>query len=191
MNLAGPPSPPRTISAEDLVAMPDDGVDREIVRGRLRERPATWRSLPHARTAAGVTYLLGNWLDQQPPPRGEVVSGGAGFRLRRDPDTFVGIDVAYAPPELVASTPPKSPFYEGPPALAVEILSPSDTHEDAVEKVELYHDAGAVVWVVDPEFRTVAVHRPGAVAETLNVNQDLSGDPYLPGFRARVADLFG
>ena len=80
--------------------------------------------------------------------------------MSRQPETLVGIDVAYVSAEVVKATPAKTPFFEGPPILAVEILSPSDAHEDVVTKVSVYLEAGTVVWVVDPYFQTVAVHRP-------------------------------
>ena len=191
MSLVEPPAPARSMTAEEIDALPDDGIDREIIRGEVKEKPrVTRRNRSHGRTETRIAKHLDNWLDAQPKPRGCIVSGEVGFRIRRDPDTFVGIDVAFASAELVAASPRRSAFYEGPPVLAVEILSPSDKHDDIVEKVELYLEAGTVVWVVDPDFRTVSVHQPGQVSETLNVNQELSGEPYLPGFRVSVAALF-
>src|SRR4051794_16191683 len=136
MSLATPPARPMT--AEELIALPDDGVERDLIRGELRERTMTRRNPFHSSTEARIAMLLGNWLDQRPEPRGRIHSGEAAFRLRREPETFVGIDVAYASPELVAKTDKRKAFYDGPPVLAVEILSPSDKHEDIVEKVSLY-----------------------------------------------------
>jgi Uma2 family endonuclease len=81
-------------------------------------------------------------------------------------------------------------FYDGAPILAVEILSPSDKHEDIVEKVGLYLEVGTMVWVVDPDFRTVSVHGPGQLPETLNAKQELSGEPELPGFCVAVERIF-
>ena len=92
-------------------------------------------------------------------------------------DSLVGIDVALAPAELVAATPPTQKIYDGPPILAVEILSPNDTHEDIVEMVSSYLEVGSVVWVVDPDFETVTVHQPGRESETFHPRQELSGDP--------------
>jgi len=168
MSLAAP-SPSRAMTAEELMALPEDGVDRELIRGALRKRPRTLSSRNHSETQASVVHLLKNWLHLQPSPRGKIHSAQAGFRLRREPESFVGIDVAYASAELVAKTDQASPFYDGPPVLAVEILSPSDRHEDVVEKVKLYLDVETVVWVLDPDFKTVSIHRPGQPPETLNV----------------------
>lgn len=184
------PPPSRPTTADELMAKPDDGYRREIIRGKLREEPMTRRNRQQSGIEANIAKLLGNWLDRQPEPRGKIHSGEAGFRLRQAPETFVGIDVAYASADLVASTDPALPYYDGPPILAVEILSPGDKHEKIVEKVALYLEVGTVAWVVDPDFRIVRVHRPGCEPESFNVTQELSGDPYLPGFRAAVARIF-
>jgi Uma2 family endonuclease len=187
---ARPDSSARTPTADDLMAMPDEGIRRELIRGELRETPMTRRNRSHSGVEANIAHLLKSWLDTQPEPRGRIHSGEAGFRIRKEPETFLGIDVAYAPPELIAATDPRRPYYDGPPALAVEIRSPSDTHGDLVEKITLYLEAGVVVWEVDPDFRTIRVHRPGADPVMLNIQQDLSGDPYLPGFLEPVARVF-
>ena len=71
------------------------------------------------------------------------------------------------------------------------ILSPSDKHEEIVEKIELYLTTGvAMVWVVDPDLRTVAVHRPDTAPVLFNVLQELTAEPHLPGFRVPVAEFF-
>ncbi len=185
---------PRTITAEELMEMPDDGVERAIIRGELREYPTeypiTMRSPAHSGAEATIGALIGNWLETQPAPRGRIHGGGTGFRLRREPETFVGIDVAYVSAAMVAGHARKQRFYDGPPVLAVEILSPSDKHKKIVEKVELYLEVGTIVWVVDPDFRTVSVHRPGQPVTVFNDQQELAGDPELPGFRVAVARLF-
>jgi Uma2 family endonuclease len=179
------------MTTEEMLALPEDGIDRELIRGELRERPMTKRNRWHSRSTIRLGYLLEEWLERQPEPRGEVVGGEAGFRLRRGPDTTVGIDLAYVSAEVVASTPEHAVFFEGPPILAVEILSPSDRHEEVSVKVRAYLDAGvALIWLVDPDFRTVRVHRPGAPPELFNELQELSGEPHLPGLRVPVARIF-
>ncbi len=189
MSIAEPPAP-ESMTAEDLASLPDDGVERDLIRGELRERPMTRRNPIHSETESCIDHELRVWLDTQPNPKGKVVVGEAGFRLRSDPETYVGIDVAYVSPEMAAAHVRKRKFFDGPPVLAVEILSPSDQYGDVVEKVELYLEVGTVVWLVAPDFRTVAVHRTGEPPETFNDRQELVGDPYLPGFRVRVARFF-
>lgn len=180
----------RKMTVEEFLALPADGVDRMLLDGEVWETGMTVRNRSHAKRAARITTKLTNWNDAQPLPRGEVTVGDPGFRLAQDSASVVGPDVAYASAELVARIPDESTYYEGPPDLAVEILSPSDKMEDVVAKVRKYLQAGTVVWEVNPEYRSVLVHRPGMVVEMYNITQELVGDPYLPGFRVAVAEFF-
>jgi Uma2 family endonuclease len=181
---------PGPMTTEELLVLPEDGVDRELIRGQLRERPMTRRNRRHSRGETRIAHLLESWLETQPEPCGVVVSGEAGFRLSRNPDTTVGIDVAYVSAEIAAKEPGLA-FFEGPPVLAVEILSPSDKQEEIDEKVALYLELGvAIVWVVNPVFRTVSVYRPGELPVLFNESQVITAEPHLPGFRAEVAKFF-
>jgi Uma2 family endonuclease len=82
-------------------------------------------------------------------------------------------------------------WYEGPPVLAVEILSPSDTHGDVVDTINLYLDCGvAVVWILDPDFQTLTVYRPHTAPLMLRVHETLDGHPELPGLSVPVRDFF-
>ncbi len=179
------------MTTEEMLALPKDGTMRQLIRGRLLEKTLTRHSRRHSRTETQIAQLLNNWLEQQPGPRGEVLTGEAGFRLRRDPDTTVGIDLAYISPEMAAATPDEVFLIDGAPVLAVEILSPSNQWDEVTDKVREYLAAGvALVWVLDPVFRTVQVYRPGAEPQMFNSQQELTGDPHLPGFRSEVARLF-
>jgi Uma2 family endonuclease len=179
------------MTTEEFLALPDDGVHRELIRGELREKPMTTRGRPHCRVTRNLTYLLYSWVRDQPKPRGGLYPGEIRIRLRRDPDTIVGADLAYVSPEMEAQAGEDDSFVDGPPLLAVEVTSPSDTAEDVVEKVREYLNAGvAMVWQVDPFFRTVSVHRPGLPVAMFNETQEPSAEPDLPGFRILVSEIF-
>jgi Uma2 family endonuclease len=185
----------KLMTVEEFLALPDEeGVERWLIRGQLREKrgdDVTKRNRWHSKTEARIAQLLGDWLDRQPQPRGELYSGEAGFLLRRDPAAVVGIDVAYASPDVAAANPDDTTLIDGIPILAVEILSPSATEEETDEKLDLYLEVGVpLVWVVDPHFRTVMIYRPGAPPEMVNETQQLSGEPHLPVFVVPVASLF-
>ena len=178
-------------TTEELLAMPDDGCDRWLIAGELKERPMTKRNRFHSRVMVRLSRLLDQWLDTQPEPRGEILCGEAGVRLRRNPDTTVGVDVAYVSAETLARQTTDSTIIEGVPTLIVEILSPSDTIEDVNEKIDTYLATGvALVWIVDPHRHTVTIHRPAAEPELLNIRQTLSANPQLPGFQAAVSEFF-
>ena len=184
---------PALMTVEDLDALPDDdGVDRELIRGELRERerPMTRRNRFHTVVEANTAFHLKHW-QRQAGQQGAVASGEVGCIMRRDPDTSFGIDVAYFSQEVVEQQSDDTQMFEGAPVLAVEILSPSDKHVEVCEKVREYLDCGvSVVWVIDPDFRTVQVHRRGDPPEMFNQTMLLSGGSDLPGFEVPVVELF-
>jgi len=181
----------RPMTTEEMLGLPDDGVDRELIRGQLWEKPMTRRNRWHSRVENRIGTVLEVWLETQPEPRGQIVSGEAGFRLSRNPDSTVGIDVAYVSAE-VATIDPEAIYFEGPPVLAVEILSPSDQQEEIDAKVGLYLETGvAEVWVVHPRFRTITVYRPDADPTMFSGSQEITAEPHLPGFRVSLTRLFG
>src|ERR1700730_6145698 len=109
------------MTTEELFALPDnEDVDRELIGGRLWEEPMSTRTPRHSQIEARVAHLLGTWLNQSPQPRGRVFSGECAFRIRRHPDTTVGIDIAYVSAELAARTPDDATWIDGAPLLAVE-----------------------------------------------------------------------
>ena len=185
----------KLMTTEEFLAIPDeDDVERYLIRGQLREirdTDVTKRNRWHGRTEARIAQLLGQWLDLQPEPRGEIFSGEIGCKLCHDPDSSVGIDVIYVSAEVAMRESDDTTLIDGIPILAVEILSPSTTIEEIDEKTDEYRAVGIpLVWVVDPHDKTVTVYRPGSPAETFNVNHELSGEPHLPGFRVPVARIF-
>ena len=181
----------RLMTTEEFLALPDDGVDRELMSGELRERPMSTRDPDHGFVSGKIAWALNDWIVRRPQPGGRVYSGDARIRLRRDAATIVGADLAYLAPEQRGLRPPGSRLIDGPPTLVVAILSPSDTAEDVAEKRQVYLAAGvAIYWKVDPFDQTVTVHRPGELPETFNAAQELTAEPHLPGFRVKVVDLF-
>lgn len=183
---------PVLMTTEQLLSLPEnDEIDRELINGQLREWPMTRRNRRHSRTQSRFVNHLENWRNCKGNPKGEVLSGEAGFRLRRNPDTTVGIDVAYISAETAQANDDSVGLIDGVPVLVVEILSPSDSQEDVLEKVQVYLDCGvALVWVAEPVFRTVTVYRPSAEPELFNAQQFLDGGSLLSGFRVKVADCF-
>jgi Uma2 family endonuclease len=179
------------MTTEELLDLPNDGVERWLIGGQLRKRAMTVRNRRHSRIMTRVAKFLDNWLDEQPEPRGSVLCGEAGVRLRRDPDTTVGIDVVYVSADVAARQTEDTKLIEGVPTLIVEILSPNDTQEQIDEMIDSYLEAGVkVVWVIDAHDRAVLIYRPGSAPELVTGSQELCGEPELPGFRVAVPQLF-
>ena len=75
--------------------------------------------------------------------------------------------------------------------LAVEILSPFNTQDEVMNKVEDYLACNVpLTWVIEPRRRTVTVYRPDAEPVLFNVTQTLSGESAPPGFSCPVAEFF-
>lgn len=82
-------------------------------------------------------------------------------------------------------------YADGAPALAVEVVSPGNTRREMDEKRAEYFACGAeAVWIVFPETQTIEVATGPEEIRTLGRKDTLTGDPVLPGFAVKVADLF-
>lgn len=180
------------MTTDELLSFPeDDGIHRELIRGELRERFMTVRNKVHSRLMANIVFQLKLWQRQSGNSSGVVLCGEAGAILAHDPDTTVGMDVAYVDRNAAFTTKGETTLIDGPPLFVVEILSPSDTIEGISEKVEEYLAHGVLlVWVITPQFRSVTVHRPNEEPELFNSRQTISAEPVLPGFECPVAALF-
>lgn len=186
---------PKLMTVDEFLALPDDGVERWLIRGELREKPdtdMTMRNKTHSITESRVNRIIGNWVFAQPEPRGEAVCGEAGFLLRRTPDTVsAGVDVAVITAAQADAYSPGTTLIEGPAVLIAEVLSPNDTTWEVTERITEYLDCGVpVVWEINPYSRTVIVHRPGVNPVALDAADTLTGDPELPGFSCPVAEFF-
>ena len=182
----------KRMTEAEFLALPDDGVRRWLVNGEVREYGMTVRNQDHSIVESCVTCSLGEWLKRQPPPRGAIVGGEAGFRLPGDPGEVVGLDVAYIGAEMTAKRKESATtLFEGAPILAVEVISPSDTNDHIHERVALLLEAGVkIVWLVDPKDQSVRVRRKGGRSQTFEDTDELTAEPELPGFRVPVASLF-
>ena len=177
------------MTAEEFLKLPDDGVDRELIRGELRERGMTVRNRHHSRCLIRLGRLLDEWAVRSADWC--VLGGEAGFVIQHDPDTTVGIDLAVVPRELLDRQSERSSLVHGVPTVAIEILSPSDTQALIRGKTQLYLEAGVrAVWLVDPDEQTVRIHRAGKPPELLNVDQRLCDSTDLIGFDVSVREFF-
>jgi Uma2 family endonuclease len=180
------------MTTDELLALPPDGIERWLIEGQLRERPMTVRNRFYSRIMARLSHFLESWRESQPEPRGKVLCGEAGCRLRRNPDTTVGIDVVYIAANLAMQKSDDTTLIDGVPTLIIEILSPSDVIEAIEEKIDIYQKAGVpLIWIIDPHDRTVTIYRRDMEPELVNIHQELSAEPFLSGFCIAVAKIFG
>ncbi len=158
----------------------------ELVRGELTMMsPAGFE---HGCIAANIAALLRN----SPGSRvlGVVTGAETGFQIAHDPDTVRAPDVAFVRTERVPATLPRG-FFDGPPDLAVEVLSPGDRASEVSAKIQDWLDAGCrLVWVVDPQTRTVTVYRSRSEIVVLTAGDTLLVGDLLPGFSVPVGEIF-
>jgi Uma2 family endonuclease len=101
------------------------------------------------------------------------------FRLSAD--TVRNPDVAFVTTEHVKKIDLDRSPVDGAPALAVEVISPSNSAQDVTKKKQQYLHAGCnVVWIVYPSLRLVEVH---SVSESRQVQEpELLRDELFDGF---------
>jgi Uma2 family endonuclease len=86
---------------------------------------------------------------------------------------------------------PTAPVPTVVPDLVVEVLSESNTPAEMERKRGEYFDAGVrLIWVVDPEYRSIRVYTPDGGLSTLSASQTLEGGDVLPGFALELSELF-
>jgi Uma2 family endonuclease len=77
------------------------------------------------------------------------------------------------------------------PDLVVEVLSPGNTGIEIQDKLDEYLDAGIpLVWLVNPDSRTVRVFRHDGTTRLYRGQDAIEGDSLLPGFRLPLNDIF-
>jgi Uma2 family endonuclease len=174
------------MTAEDLLALPDDDKQYELVEGVLIEMSPSGR--PHSRNGLRIASKLLSFVESH--DLGEVHGADAGFILRRNPDTVRAPDAAFVRKERLVELDDEG-FLPIAPDLAVEVVSPSNTVNEMSRKIEEYLGAGtSIVWIVEPQRRTVAVHTGGPIVRVYRDGDTLDGGDIIPGFELDVTYIF-
>lgn len=182
----------KLMTAEEFLSLPENGKREQfLICGKLWEKPMTYRNPLHGELMTQLAYLLTAWLRSVGHRRFKVVCGEAGFRLRAEPSTIVGIDVAVVSREVGHFIQGKRVVFDGAPILAIEILSPSDRVSEVEAKVDEYLSVGVKqVWIVSLHFHTVEVHRSNQPPALFTGTAELTVEPDLAGLKFTVADIF-
>ena len=176
----------KTVTADDLLNLPDDGFRYELVEGELRKMPPPGRR--HARIVAKLINALEQYMHTQ--PLGEVYAD-FGYLLAEQPDTVLAPDLSFLRQERLAEADPDRPYWVGAPDLAVEVVSPSDRYSEVNEKVARWLAAGTqLVGIIDPRRQQIAVHQAPTTVTNLTVADTLDGGNVLPGGTLPVRDIF-
>jgi Uma2 family endonuclease len=170
---------------EELLAMPD-GKSYELVDGQLAERKMGIES----------SWVGGELLSRL---RQHCQENGLGWALPADsgyqcfphqPSLVRKPDVSFIRYGRLPGGVLPQGWAKIPPDLAVEVLSPNDTAYELDEKLEDYRKVGvSLVWVINPNSRTVRVHRKDGSASDLHEADEISGEDVIPGFCCPVREI--
>lgn len=176
-----PPGPIK-LTYEDYVELPDDGRRYEILDGELEMSPAP--APLHQRVSQNLAFAL----------HGHVRERGLG-RVYHAPIDVLLADTTIVQPDLVFISAAREAIVtrravEGPPDLAVEILSPWSVRRDRVAKATLYARFGiGHYWLLDPEARTFEVYEAERAEYRLVATHGASGTMRTPLFPELELDL--
>jgi len=171
---------------EELLTLEHPGAKCELIDNELVMSPTGYS---HERVGARLLALMYNHAERH--KLGSVC--GSSFGCWMLSENLLSPDVSFIRRDRLPSTPEEQKkFFRGAPDIVVEVLSPWDRQGRVHEKMEDYFLSGArLLWVVNPEEKTILVyHRPSAPL-LLNERDTLDGEDVLPGFRLPLAELFG
>jgi len=162
-----------------------EGVHYELDEGELlmEASPAAMHNLVRQRIAMKLMQF--------------VEAHGMGIVLeemdfRLGPDTVRNPDVAFVTAEHVKKIDLYRSPIDGAPALAVEVISPTNTAQDIAKKTQQYLDAGSLcVWLVyhEPSMRLVEIHS-GSGVQRVREPEELKAETILPGFALSLRYIF-
>ena len=178
----------KLLTADDLLRLYSEGVRGELIRGVLHETMSTGHE--HGTIVANLVFALMGHV--KPRRLGTVVASDSGVLLERDPDTVREPDIAYTSAEKIPLDARIPGYAAVAPDLVVEVRSPSDSRREVHDKAQTWISHGvSLVWVVDPDTRTIDVHHSDRPTTTLTDDATLDGAEVLPGFTCALAEIFG
>lgn len=176
----------RLMKIAEFVALPDDGIRRELVRGNVLEMPQ-----PKPRHGYICTEIAARLREYVKPRNLGRVVGESGIITERDPDSMRGPDVSYYSFDRLPPGKMPDEYLDVLPELVVEVLSTFDRWPRVLEKIVEYLDSGVkVVCVIDPDTQSVQLHSADHAVRHLTRNDELTLTELFPDFRCRVSELF-
>jgi Uma2 family endonuclease len=145
---------------EQFEQFQDDGMKHELLRGEhIVVPPAKSR---HSSIQHNLLHLLWPYVKQHQLGDVRIETG---FKLSSD--TWLQPDVSFLRSTQIQAADPDG-YLEGSPALAIEVVSDSNTPARLNLKTELYFAHGSEeVWIVYPKTGTVQIHYPNGNSQTV------------------------
>jgi len=170
---------------EELLAMPD-GKSYELVRGQLEERnmgvESSW-------VGTQIVIVLGQFCRLH--QLGRVLQADTGYQcFPHDPGMVRRPDASFVKTGRFPDDVLPKGWAKVPPDLVVEVVSPNDLVYKLEEKLSDYRKVGVLlIWVINPESRTVMVYRRDGSISLLQDDDELSGEDVVPGFRCPIREI--
>ena len=167
--------------------LPDDR-RYEMVDGKLVELPPMRRA--PSIVAGKINRLIEQYIEDE--NLAFWVGIGTSFRLGLSRANFRVPDLCVTAERPGTSAIEDEPgVWEGTPDIAIEVVSPTDTYVEVIDKARLYLRQGvATVLLVDAYNREVTVRQSTGGTRVLATDDILTGEPVLPGFSCSVAEIF-
>ena|SRR6516164_4855995 len=174
------------LTFEEFEKLPEqEGIHYELDEGELLMEPSPtyFHTVVRYRIAQRLTefveaHQLGHVIEEMD------------FRL--SPDTVRSPDVAFVTMEHLRRIDINRSPVEGAPALAIEVVSPSNLAQDTLKKVSQYLGAGSsAVWLVYPALGIAEVHKSSRIRQ-IKVPDSLTEEGIFGGrkFTLALAPLF-
>jgi Uma2 family endonuclease len=164
------------LTFEEYERLPErEGTIYELDEGELVMEPSP--ALRHNLIRQRITMQLMQFVESN---HLGIVAEEMDFRL--GPGTVRNPDVAFITAEHLKNIDLDRSPVDGAPALAVEVISPTNRAEDTVKKIHQYLAAGSrSVWVIYPSLRLGEVHSQAGV-QAVREPENLKEETLLPGF---------
>ena len=158
----------------------------ELIDGQLHRKP--YRGFQDGLLCAEIGHVVGDWVKSR--GLGKVVSS-TGFVLGRDPDTVLSPAIGFLVSERFERQRGCDEYVDGPPNLAIEVVSCGEINSEVDDKARRWLAAGCeMVWVIYPRGRSVTVYKSLNDVRILTGDAALDGGELLPGFSYPLAKLF-
>lgn len=179
---------PRLLTAEDLLAMPDDGKRYELVRGELIEMPPP--GVAHGIVVDNIGWPIGAFIRRN--NLDFVRTAEVGIYVEQNPDTVHAADFAIIARERITEPVPERGYVYGlVPDLVVEVVSAGYSVADAEARAQMWLEAGVrLVLTAYIATREIVASYEGGGTRRFGSNDTLACEPVLPGFACPVADIF-
>lgn len=169
---------------KDYLKLPDEpGWRYEVLNGQLVKEPPP--SVLHQRIIGKLHLLLAPYFGQ----RGELFVSPLDVTFGKL--TVVQPDLLYVAKEHKGIV--KKTRIDGPPTLAIEVISPASRRKDSIQKMQIYLRAGvAHYWLVDPDRRTLTcfvLENGSYKAVVLARDSEVAEHPHFPGLKLPLAKL--